>query len=196
MKYVVKLGVVNPNKPNKFRIVYDVSAKSTGVSLNDCLLTGLDLTFITLYNQYNFRIKKYAFTTDIREMFLQMRLRQEDCCSQRIFRKGMNRDAVLDVYEIVVVFFSFTSGFCLAQEAKNTQELLMRLFIVIIGSSRKRRNLSRGLKVDSRNILRSITSRIHHMQLDCKDAKVLNNLEFELLAGGNKRLEVRYTFYF
>ncbi|XP_074031706.1 uncharacterized protein [Leptinotarsa decemlineata] len=117
--YLPHFGVTNVNKPNKLRIVFDASVRSHGVSLNDNLLTGPDL-----YNSMNdillnFRIKKYAFTADIKEMFLQVKVRPEDCSAQRILWRGKDRRIEPDTYEIVVVFFGSTCGPCLAQEAKN-----------------------------------------------------------------------------
>ncbi|XP_044751667.1 uncharacterized protein LOC123311663 [Coccinella septempunctata] len=113
--YLPHFGVINPNKPNKLRIVFDASAKS----LNDCLLTGPDLYNSLQTILLNFRIKQYAFTADIKEMFLQVRVRKQDCYAQRILWRGMNRNVEPDVYEIMVVFFGSSCGPCLAQEAKN-----------------------------------------------------------------------------
>lgn len=72
-------------KPQKPRIVSDAAAKSYGASLKDNLLTGPDLFNSLLNILLNIRVEKYAFTVDIREMFLQVRIRPEGCQSQRIF---------------------------------------------------------------------------------------------------------------
>lgn len=52
-------------------------------------------------------------------MFLQVKVRQEDCAAQRFLFKQMNRDREPDTYELTIVFFGSSSGPCLAQEAKN-----------------------------------------------------------------------------
>ena len=41
--YIPRHYVTNPNKQNKFRVVFDASAKFAGTSLNDYLLKVLDL---------------------------------------------------------------------------------------------------------------------------------------------------------
>lgn len=117
--YLPHFGVINTKKPDKLRIVFDASAVSNNVSLNDCLLPGPDLYNSLQDILLNFRIKKYAFTADIKEMFLQVQVRKEDRQAQRLLWRGMDRDREPDVYEIGVVFFGSTSGPCLAQEAKN-----------------------------------------------------------------------------
>ncbi|XP_031337274.1 uncharacterized protein LOC116166463 [Photinus pyralis] len=117
--YLPHFGIINPNKPDKLRIVFDASAKSNGVSLNDFLLTGPD-KYNSLFNiLINFRICRYAFTADIKEMFLQVRVKKDDCSAQRVLFREMDRTREPDVYEIEVVFFGSTCGPCLAQEAKN-----------------------------------------------------------------------------
>lgn len=117
--YLPHFGVVNPNKPNKLRIVFDASAKSNGFSLNDYLLSGPDLYNSLHTILLNFRIKRFAFTADIKEMFLQVKVRKEDCRAQRFLWRGMDRNRDPDIYEVCVVFFGSSSGPCLAQEAKN-----------------------------------------------------------------------------
>lgn len=42
--YLPIFGVYHPKKPSKIRVVFDSSAKFNGISLNDVLLTGPDLT--------------------------------------------------------------------------------------------------------------------------------------------------------
>lgn len=42
--YIPHHGMYHPQKPRKIRVVFDCSAKYEGVSLNDHLLTGAELT--------------------------------------------------------------------------------------------------------------------------------------------------------
>lgn len=115
--YLPHFGVVNPNK--KLRIVFDAAAKSNECCLNNYLSTGPDLYNSLMGILLNFRIKRIAFVADIKEMFLQVLVRQKDRRVQRFLWRGKNRTQEPDTYKIGVVFFGSTSGPCLAQTAKN-----------------------------------------------------------------------------
>ncbi|XP_062711642.1 uncharacterized protein LOC134289598 [Aedes albopictus] len=69
--------VINPKKPNKVRLVWDAAAAVGGVSLNSKLLKGPD-----------FREHRIGFGGDIREMFHQLQIRQEDKQALRFMYGG------------------------------------------------------------------------------------------------------------
>lgn len=75
MKDMIKKGdaepVFHPKKPEKLRVVFDCSAKFRGVSLNDTLLTGPDLTNSLLGVLCRFRKEAVAIICDIEKMFHQ-----------------------------------------------------------------------------------------------------------------------------
>ena len=62
--------VMNPNKPEKLRIVYDCAAKFEGTSLNDRVLQGPDLTNKLIGVILRFREGKVAVMGDIEECFI------------------------------------------------------------------------------------------------------------------------------
>ena len=67
--YLPIFGVYHPQKPDQIRAVFDSSAKHKGVSLNDVLLTGPDMTNNLLGILLRFRKDQVAITTDIQQMF-------------------------------------------------------------------------------------------------------------------------------
>ncbi|XP_033727676.1 uncharacterized protein LOC117317008 [Pecten maximus] len=67
--YLPIFGVYHPKKPDSIRVVFDSSAKCKGVSLNDALLKGPDLSNSLLAILIRFRKDTVAFMADIQQMF-------------------------------------------------------------------------------------------------------------------------------
>ncbi|XP_028822925.1 uncharacterized protein LOC114778148, partial [Denticeps clupeoides] len=67
--FLPTFGVFHPRKPSQIRVVFDSSAKCSGVSLNDVLLTGPDLNNTLLGVLMRFRKEKVAILADVQQMF-------------------------------------------------------------------------------------------------------------------------------
>ena len=76
--YIPHHAVRHAQKPDKVRVVFDCPAKYHGVSLNDSLLQGPDLTNDLLDVLLRFREEQVAFTADIEAMFYQVKVPEED----------------------------------------------------------------------------------------------------------------------
>ena len=76
--YIPHHPVLNPNKPDKVRIVYNCAAKSKGVSLNENLMKGPDLVNRLIGVLLRFRKERIAIVSDIEGMFHQVRCAPED----------------------------------------------------------------------------------------------------------------------
>ncbi|XP_062556850.1 uncharacterized protein LOC134221678 [Armigeres subalbatus] len=104
--YLPHHSVLRPTSTTtKLRVVFDGSAKTTtGVSINDVLMTGLtiqnDLAAILL----RFRGFRYVFTLDIPKMFRQVGIHPQDASYQRIFWR-YNRNDPLTVRELLTVTY-------------------------------------------------------------------------------------------
>jgi hypothetical protein len=70
-------GIYHPKKPDQLRAVFDSSARYGGLSLNDTLLTGPDLTNNLLGVLLRFRREPVAIMGDIQQMFYCFKV-QED----------------------------------------------------------------------------------------------------------------------
>ena len=70
-------AVYHPKKPSKMRVVFDCSAKYKGVSLNDMLLQGPDMTNDLLGVLCRFRKEPIAISCDIEKMFYQFFVNEE-----------------------------------------------------------------------------------------------------------------------
>ncbi|XP_051159154.1 uncharacterized protein LOC127280291 [Leptopilina boulardi] len=117
--YLAHFGVTNQNKPGKLRLVFDASAKVDGVSLNDQLMAGPDLVTPLLSVLMRFRMERIAFKGDIKEMFLQVKIREEDQNAQRFLWRGWNREEEPFTYVMTSMVFGAASSPHTAQYIKN-----------------------------------------------------------------------------
>ena len=90
--YVPHLPVLNPNKPDKVRRVYNAASKFGGVSLNDNLMAGPDFLQSLIGIIFKFREKKIALTADVEAMFLQVKVPLSDCKVLRFLWRENNTD--------------------------------------------------------------------------------------------------------
>ncbi|XP_062710230.1 uncharacterized protein LOC109425711 [Aedes albopictus] len=117
--WYLPLGVVqNPKKPAKVRLIWDAKARAGGVSFNDMLLKGPDLLVALMSVLLRFRQRNIAIVGDIKEMFHQIRIRDEDRQSQRfLFRP--HSESPPQIYVMDVATFGATCSPSLAQFVKN-----------------------------------------------------------------------------
>ena len=117
-------GVFHPKKPNKLRIVFDCTAKYKGVSLNDAILSGPDLTNPLLHVLLRFRIHPIAVIGDTEEMFLQVRVPEADKDALRLlWWSNHELKGEPDIYRSIVHPFGVTSSpFCANFALRNAIE--------------------------------------------------------------------------
>lgn len=123
--YLPHFAVFNPNKPGKLRLVIDAAAKLHGMGRNDALIPGPDLLRPLAAVLFCFRKEKIAYTSDIKEMFHQVRIRQEDRSAQRLLWRNNDKSSHVKVYEMQAMTFGAVCSPCQAQFVKNfnTEEL-------------------------------------------------------------------------
>ncbi|XP_053686701.1 uncharacterized protein LOC128736247 [Sabethes cyaneus] len=117
--WYLPLGVVqNPKKPNKLRLIWDAKARVGGTSFNDMLLKGPDLLVSLMEVLLRFRQGNIAVVGDIKEMFHQIRIRDDDKQAQRfIFRQSPETEP--QEYVMDVATFGASCSPSLAQFIKN-----------------------------------------------------------------------------
>lgn len=104
-------GVLKQNgNVAKLRTVFDASSKtSSSVSLNDVLLTGKKLQLNICDVLIQFRIHDFVFSCDVRQMFRQIQVNQEDQKYQLILWRE-NPDQPLNVYKLTTVTYGMNSS--------------------------------------------------------------------------------------
>ncbi|XP_055613814.1 uncharacterized protein LOC129760233 [Uranotaenia lowii] len=117
--WYLPLGVViNPKKPDKIRLIWDAAAKVDGVSLNSMLMKGPDLLSSLLSILLRYRERQVAISGDIREMFHQMSVREEDRCAQ-LFLWRNSPDQEIQTMVSDVAIFGATCSPAHSQYVKN-----------------------------------------------------------------------------
>lgn len=116
--YLPHFAVTHPTK-KKMRIVFDAAARFGGKSLNDALLSGPDLLQSLFGVLLRFRQGPVAVVADIKEMFLQIRIRQEDRDSLRYLWRGGDANNEIKAYRMTSVIFGAASSPATAIFAKN-----------------------------------------------------------------------------
>ncbi|XP_060842552.1 uncharacterized protein LOC132922848 [Rhopalosiphum padi] len=98
------------NEELKIRVVFDASAtSSSGVSLNDCLVTGPKLQTEIGDVLLRSRLHKFVFTADITKMYRQICLHEQDKVYQHILWRNSPSDKVQE-YELCTVTYGVSSA--------------------------------------------------------------------------------------
>ena len=129
--YLPHHSVFNPRKPEKTRVVFDCSAKYHGISLNDKLLQGPDLTNNLIGVLTRFRQEPIAMTSDIEAMFMQVHVNPEHRDALRFLWWPKGEDiwnVPPEEYRMTVHLFGAVSSptcsnFALKKTADDNQEL-------------------------------------------------------------------------
>ena len=108
--YIPRHGVYHPHKPGKIRVVFDCSAIYGGMSLNDQLLKGPDLTN-SLFGVLSRFQERIALMADIEAMFYQVRVIDADSTYLCFLWWPDGRlDSDLEEYQMVVLLFGAASS--------------------------------------------------------------------------------------
>ena len=102
--YIPHHGVLNINKPDRVRVIFDASAKINKTCLNDNLLRGIDLLNNLVSVITKFRSEKYGIIGDIEKMFHQVFVDPKDVDSLRFLWRDNPENPLLDCQMNVHLF--------------------------------------------------------------------------------------------
>ena len=109
--YIPHHGVYHPRKPDKIRVVFDCSARYAGISLNDKLLSGPNLSNSLVGVLIRFRQENIAIAADVECMFYQVKLPPSDRNYLRfLWWPDGNTNLELQDYEMCVHPFGAASS--------------------------------------------------------------------------------------
>ncbi|XP_075170482.1 uncharacterized protein LOC142242847 [Haematobia irritans] len=120
--YIPVFTVYNKHK-DKTRIVWDAAASVDNISLNSLLLKGPDQLRSLVGILIRFRERPIAISGDIREMFHQIRIRQEDLRYQQFLWRSGDSSKPISVYAMTVMTFGASCSPSLANYIKNRNAL-------------------------------------------------------------------------
>ncbi|XP_046577994.1 uncharacterized protein LOC124285766 [Haliotis rubra] len=117
-------GVYHPRKPDKIRVVFDCAAKYQGVSLNDVLLQGPDLTNNLTGVLIKFRQGPVAIIGGVEAMYYQVNVHKEDKDFQRFYWwNNSDYNQKPEVYRMRVhLFGTVSSSSCASYALRKTAE--------------------------------------------------------------------------
>ena len=112
-------GVRSVTKLGKVRLVFDAAAKTSGISLNDQLDSGIDLLQSLPGVLLRFRQYAVAVKGDIKDMYLCVKVRKQDRGALRFLWRGADRKKYPEVYEMTCLVFGANSSPCSALYIKD-----------------------------------------------------------------------------
>ncbi|XP_047988174.1 uncharacterized protein LOC125227843 [Leguminivora glycinivorella] len=115
--YLPHFGVDNKNK-KRLRLVFDCAAETNGLSLNHYLLKGPDLLRSLFGIMLRFREQRIGVTADIKDMFLRVKIREEDQNALRFLYRSDPKGPV-NTYVMTSLIFGANCSPFVAQYIKN-----------------------------------------------------------------------------
>jgi hypothetical protein len=106
-------------KKGKMRLVHDAACRTSGKALNDAILTGPDLIQSLFGVLIRFREGKVGVISDIKQMFLQIKMIEKDRDSLRFLWRGDDRDSPPQTYRMTSLIFGSAASPATAIYVKN-----------------------------------------------------------------------------
>ena len=108
--YLPHHGVTSVNKPDKVRVVFNCSAQHHGVSLNDVLLKGPDLSISQIGVLLRFRQYPVPIAGDIEKMYHQVQVPAKDQSALRFLYQAPGSDGPISTYQMTRHVFGAVSS--------------------------------------------------------------------------------------